>query len=132
PPARRPQRAVDSATAASTAPAADTSHAVAAPSPAAHTTRSAPAPTAMRAETTLVTTNRVMYDIVSPGGVPARVRLPEYRALTRGGARDAHVDLLPPGDRLFALRVVSGRDTIALDTVAFSSSGTRRERSDDV
>ncbi len=130
PPARRPQPAADSASAPANSPAPDTSRPTAAPAPPTRATPAIPAPVIARAETTVVATTRATYDIVSPGGVPTRVRLPEYRALTRGGAPDARVDLLPAGDRLFSLRVVSGRDTIGLDSVAFNSSGARREGAD--
>jgi YidC/Oxa1 family membrane protein insertase len=135
PTARRPQpSAVDSSRLpAFPEHAADTGRTTAAsPSASAPASSSRIASAGARAETTVVTTNRAVYDIVSPGGVPARVRLPEYRALTRGARHDDRVDLLEPGDRLFTLRVVSGRDTIALDTVGFTSSGAHREGNDEV
>jgi YidC/Oxa1 family membrane protein insertase len=58
------------------------------------------------------------------------VQLPEYRSLFPGASHDEHVSLVSPGDRLLTLHVVSGRDTLALDSVAFSSSGVRRQGND--
>ena len=87
----------------------------------------APSVQTARAETTLVRTQHAAYAIVSPGGTPANVTLPEYRSLRPGSAADAQVRLLEPNDRLFRLALASDRDTIALDTVAFRAGPQRRE-----
>ena len=83
---------------------------------------------AVRAETTIVRTARAEYAIASPGGVPVRVTLIDYRSL-RGRERQsrAPVNLLEPGDRLLSLRLAGARDTIALDNVAFRADAQRRE-----
>ena len=81
----------------------------------------------IRAETTVVRTDHAIHAIVSPGGTPAAVILPEYGSLRPGTARETPVNLLERGDRLFRLRVAAGRDTIALDTIAFRASPERRE-----
>ena len=77
------------------------------------------APQAMAADTTIVRTEHVAYSIVSPGGTPAAVVLPEYRSLRPGAPREQSVNLLQAGDRLVRLRLMGARDTIALDTVGF-------------
>jgi len=99
-----------------------------APAPAATQSRSASAmPAPVRAETTTVQTQHAIYRIVSPGGTPASITLPEYRSLRPGGNRKAAVDLLEPGDRLFRLRFASDADTIALDNIAFRAAPQRLE-----
>lgn len=79
------------------------------------------------AETTVVRTNRAVYYLVSPGGTPANVSLPEYRSLRPDAPRATPVSLVDSGDRLLHLHVVAEHDTIALDTVAFSAAPQRRE-----
>lgn len=86
-----------------------------------------PGPTAARVDTTLVRTRHATHAIVSPGGTPAAVTLPEYRSLRPGASRDAVVNLMEPSDRLLRLRVASGADTIALDGVAFQAEPERRD-----
>jgi YidC/Oxa1 family membrane protein insertase len=107
--------------------------------PATQPTVSAPTPPPARvraavAETTVVRTERAMYYIVSPGGTPAGLSLPEYRSLRRdrggvggGGGRATAVTLVDARDKLLHLRLVSDRDTIALDTIAFMAAPQRRE-----
>ena len=130
PAARAPQRAADTTKAVAPAhSASDTTPSVApaAGSPAGGPTRVAAArPAPVRPETTVVRTNRAVYELVSPGGVPAQVVLPDYKSLSRGASRADRVALVATGDRLLSLRIARGRDTLALDTVAFSSSGARR------
>jgi YidC/Oxa1 family membrane protein insertase len=79
------------------------------------------------AETTVVRTERAIYYIVSPGGTPAGLSLPEYRSLRRGERRATAVTLVDARDKLLHLRLVSDRDTIALDTIAFRAAPQRRE-----
>lgn len=86
----------------------------------------APQPT-VRAETTTVRATHATYEIVSPGGVPARVTLPEHKSLRLGAATASIVNLIEPGERLFHLRLASERDTIALDTIAFRAAAQRVE-----
>lgn len=87
----------------------------------------APTPAGTSAETTTVRTERAIYHIVSPGGTPATITLPEYRSLRPGTPRDTPVNLLEPGDRMLRLRLASDRDTIALDTIAFRAAPERRD-----
>lgn len=82
-----------------------------------------------RSETTTVRTARAIYQIVSPGGVPAAVTLPDYRSLRQGAAGGTPVDLIEPGDRLFHLSYSNGSDTVALDTVSFHAGPQRQEGS---
>ena len=83
------------------------------------TVGAAPATSTVRAETTVVRTQHAQFAIVSPGGTPADVILPEYRSLRPGSSPDTPVRLLEPHDRLFRLSLVGDRDTVALDDVAF-------------
>ena len=78
-----------------------------------------------RAEITTVQTRRAEYRIVSPGGVPANVILPEYHSLRPRTPRQTPVQLLNDGDRLIQLTLAGDRDTIALDTVVFRASAQR-------
>lgn len=131
-PAPRQQRA---ATATDTAQvtARDTGIALP-PQVGAQPARSVPVPTQQpgtatqaRGETTLVRTDHSVHAIVSPGGTPAVVTLPEYRSLRPGATRNTPASLLEPGDRLLRLRLASGRDTIVLDSVAFRAEPERRD-----
>src|SRR5436190_16888201 len=79
------------------------------------------------AETTVVRTNRIVYYLTSPGGTPSSVTLPEYHSLRPDAPRVTPVSLVDGRDRLLRLRVVTDRDTIALDTVAFKAAPPRRE-----
>jgi YidC/Oxa1 family membrane protein insertase len=97
------------------------------PTPSAPTISAAPPTAPARAETTLVRTNHAVHAIVSPGGTPAMVMLPEYRSLRPGTAPNRPANLLEPGDRLVRLRLATDRDTIALDTIAFRADAERRE-----
>lgn len=134
---RRQPPVVDSAqvvgaTAASApAVAAPTRTIAPAPSPSVQAPAAAPAAAPpVRAETSIVRTNRAIYHIASPGGTPAAVSLPEYRSLRPGASREAPLDLIPAGDRLVRLAFLRGADTVSLDQVAFSASPVRREGED--
>ena len=102
---------------------------VATPTPAQRqpTVSAAPPGGVVRAETTIVRTQHARYPIVSPGGTPANVVLPEYESLRPGAASDTPVRLVEPNDRLIRLTLVSDRDTVALDNVAFRAEPQRRE-----
>ena len=82
---------------------------------------------AVTAETTVVRTERTVFSLVSPGGTPASVTLPEYHALRPGTPRQTPANLIDARDRLLRLRFANERDTIALDTVAFRAAPQRRE-----
>ena len=131
-PSRRPQptaadtqRARQDTAASSQRPAS-----VATPAPApARSVGPATAPPAIvvaSAETTVVRTDRAVVQLVSPGGTPASVTLPEYRSLRPGGAQPTPVNILEPKDRLFRLRLAGDRDTISLDSVAFRADASQR------
>jgi YidC/Oxa1 family membrane protein insertase len=134
PSARTPQRRIDSAAIGATSHAAPGAPTATAPTRASgaatRATSVTSAPTATSAispETTLVTTNRAEYRLTSPGGVPSTVRLPEYRSLTAGASTD-RVELVDTTDRrLFSLQLISGRDTLSLDTVSFKASAPKTE-----
>ena len=85
------------------------------------------APRAVVAETTTVRTQHAIYSIVSPGGTPVNVTLPDHRSLRPGAERGTPVRLLESGERLISLRLASATDTIALDTIAFRAEPQRRE-----
>lgn len=91
------------------------------------TTATTAAPATIRAETTLVQTKHAIYRIVSPGGTPASLTLPEHKSLRLGTPRETPVNLIEPGDRLFHLRLAGDRDSIALDTIIFRASPQRME-----
>ncbi len=80
-----------------------------------------------RVETTTVQTTRAIYQIVSPGGTPATVTLPDYRSLRPGAVKGTPVSLIEPGDQLFHLSYVNGADTVALNTVSFRAEPKRTE-----
>jgi len=70
------------------------------------------------AETTVVSTARVRYALVSPGAAPLSVQLRGYRDL-RLGASDT-MALGETNARLLHYRLALGKDTVNLDTVAFT------------
>lgn len=69
--------------------------------------------TVQAARTTLVLSN--------PGGSPASVHITGYKGL-RPGRRDTNLVVAPTNGPLLRYRLANGRDTIALDTVAFSAT----------
>jgi len=83
-------------------------------------------PLAVRAESTTVNLGDASYVIASPGGTPVNVVLPQYASLRPGVPHQTPVSLLDPGERLFRLRLIGERDTIALDTVAFRADNGAR------
>jgi len=74
---------------------------------------------ALRAESVTVSTNRSMYRLVSPGGVPVAVTLPEYRSLRPGTPKGTSVELVEQGDRLLHFDLQTGAEMLNLDTVVF-------------
>ena len=77
---------------------------------------------AVRAETTTVEDEGVRYAYTSAGAAPLAVTLSEsqFHTLRRDRPRAA-VSLETPRGPLLHYRIVSGRDTIALDTIPFTS-----------
>jgi YidC/Oxa1 family membrane protein insertase len=131
PPRRPTPVVVDTAAARDTAQRSaptPTPPAIASAAPAPRTIGAAAArvPATVRPETTVVRTNRAVYALVSPGGTPANVTLPEYRSLRAGTRGTAPLQLIEDGDRLFHLAIASDRDTIDLDTVTFRPEPQRR------
>lgn len=133
PSSRRPPPRSDTTAAATpdsvrdTVPRRSTAVVTPTPAPAQPTVSAAPPGAVTRAETTIVRTQHAQYPIVSPGGTPANVLLPEYESLRPGATDDTPVRLLEPNDRLIRLTLVSDRDTVALDNVAFRAEPQRRE-----
>ena len=90
------------------------------------TVAAAPAPTSSRtgaaagltapAETVSVTTPRAAYRFTSLGAALESAALPGFRSFHDRG----EVDLVRPGDRLLAYRLVLGTDTLRLDSLPFS------------
>lgn len=98
---------------------------VTAPAPPAPANASSPAAPAPRPtpviaiDSTVLTTSAAKYTIVSPGAAPSRVSLPEYQDLRRG--HTGPVVIAEPQGPLLHFRMALGADTIALDTVAFTT-----------
>jgi len=118
--------AVARETTSARAVAADTTARAVATAPRRTAETSASTPVA-RAETTVVATPRATYAITSTGATPADVTLRDYKSLRAGASSQTPVQLLEPGDRLFRLRLIGDRDTIALDTVAFRVEPRRQD-----
>jgi YidC/Oxa1 family membrane protein insertase len=74
---------------------------------------------AIRPESVTVRTNRGEYRIVSPGGMPVSVSLPQYRSLRRDVRGRQAVELIEPQDKLVHFDIETGRELLSLDTVAF-------------
>ena len=78
-----------------------------------------PAALAAPAETVTIATPLARYTLSTAGATLEGAELPAYRMF--GQKRGGPVELVRPGDRLLAHQVVLGRDTIRLDSVAFSA-----------
>src|SRR6185437_10840341 len=104
----------DTATRAAVAPPSTTPANTAAP--AAPVTRRTPM---AAADSAMLTTAAATYTIVSPGAVPSRVTLPAYQ--DRRAGHNGPVVIAQPQGPLLHFRLVAGADTIAFDTVAFTS-----------
>ena len=72
-----------------------------------------------------MSTERAQFTIASPGATPVRVVLPDYTSLRPGTTPGTRVSIVDAGDRLFHLALTNGRDTVALDTVAFRAEPRR-------
>ncbi len=81
---------------------------------------------AVVAETTTVTTDLSTYRFSSLGAAVVSTELGRYESL-RPGELDQNVQLLRDGDRLFNLRLLTARDTVAFDTVPFTVMETRSQ-----
>ncbi len=121
-PAHRPTSArVDTTATRGVAAPADT--AIAHPAPArpvrsAPERAAAPAAAAAPAETVTVATAWARYTLTTLGAALEAAEFPEYRSYA-GASKGQPVELLRPGDRMLAERLVVGQDTIALDSVSF-------------
>jgi YidC/Oxa1 family membrane protein insertase len=80
------------------------------------------APTAPTADTVLVRSPLFTYAVSTRGASIVSATLHEYRSTAETDS--AGVQLVRPGDALLALRILAGRDTLALDTWTFSPSAT--------
>jgi YidC/Oxa1 family membrane protein insertase len=81
----------------------------------------APVAASARADTTAVETPRVRYRVSNVGGSLVGVEFPGYRRLT---ADSSVVELARPGETLLRFRLVSARDTIALDQAVMAREST--------
>ncbi len=82
--------------------------------------RPAAAPVApVPAETTTVADPLAQYTFTTIGAALERAGLPAYRSFG-GPTRGQTVELIRPGDRMLAARLVVGPDTIPLDSVPFT------------
>ncbi len=83
----------------------------------------APVASGLPEDTVMVRSTLYEYVVSTRGGRIIGARLPRYRSMV---ARDSNaaVDLIRPGDGLFALTLVVGRDTLPLDQVVFTPSVT--------
>jgi YidC/Oxa1 family membrane protein insertase len=87
-------------------------------------------PTATETETeaqTVVATQHAIYRFSSLGATPVELVMPQYRSLRPGIPANTPVSLIERGDRLFRFGLVSGNDTIALDSVRFVAGAQRLE-----
>jgi YidC/Oxa1 family membrane protein insertase len=92
-----------------------------APTRSAPSAQAAPSFLTARPETTTVQTKHATFRLLNLGGTPVGMTLPAYRSLRPGATREAPVNLIEPGARLFHL-LVTGADTIVLDTVRFRAA----------
>jgi YidC/Oxa1 family membrane protein insertase len=99
-----------------------------APAPAASATpiTAAPMPNRAAVETTTVGSGNAQYTFSNFGAAPTTIRLTAYANLRPGAPKDARATLATtaptargPASPLLQYRVVSGSDTVSLDTIAF-------------
>lgn len=76
------------------------------------------------AETTAVGTTHARYSFSSLGAAPIQAQMLDYRSLSRGARGARPVELARAGEPLLRFRIVTGRDTIALDRVLFAKIAT--------
>ncbi len=99
-----------------------------APLPASPASANSPASLAVApvsAETLTVTTPRTRVSFSNVGAVPVTVTMRDYRSTVRTEADTAarpEVRLARPGESLLRYHIIMGRDTLALDRVAFRGS----------
>jgi len=86
--------------------------------PAVAAPRHAPA-AAVSAETVSVATAGARYTLTTFGAALAGAEFTGYRSFA-GASKGQPVELLRPGDRMLAEQLVVGRDTVSLDSLAFS------------
>ena len=79
---------------------------------------SAPPAPAVLAETTTVSTPLATYALSNLGAAVVSAELERYASL-RPSTGERNVSLLREGDRLFRLRLLTARDTLAIDTIPF-------------
>jgi YidC/Oxa1 family membrane protein insertase len=80
------------------------------------------------AETLTVTTPRTIVSFSNVGAVPVAVTMRKYRSTVRTEADTAarpEVRLSRPGESLLRYHIIMGRDTLALDRVAFRGSASQ-------
>jgi YidC/Oxa1 family membrane protein insertase len=94
-------------------------------SPASANSLGSPVVAPVSAETLTVTTPRTRVLFSSVGAVPIAVTMRDYRSTVRTEADTAarpEVRLARPGESLLRYHIIMGRDTLALDRVAFRGS----------
>jgi len=91
--------------------------------PAPRVAAGAPPSAATPAETVTVATAGARYTLTSFGAALEAAEFPAYRSFA-GPTKGKPVELLRPGDRMLAERLVLGRDTISLDSVPFTVERT--------
>ena len=74
-----------------------------------------------------LTTPRASFALMNPGAAPGDVTLPSFRDLRPGERKGSSVVIAPAGRLQFVYRLANGRDTIALDTLAFTVAQTPSE-----
>ncbi len=77
-------------------------------------------PTAAPADTVTVTSPLYSFRLSTRGAALIGARLTRYRSMGLGDS--AQAELVRPGERLYALAIVSGRDTISLENWSFVPS----------
>src|SRR5919205_2843385 len=77
---------------------------------------------AVKPDTLLIDTPKALYRFSTAGAAPIGVTLHTHRQL--GAHKGAPVDLARPGVPLLSYRLVTGRDTIPLDSLPFSVDST--------
>lgn len=90
-----------------------------------------PAPTMTVADTAVIETGTAVYRFSSQGGTPIGAEMRRYTSL-RASSQGQALELVRPRDRLFGLRLLTARDTVALDTVHFTESRTTSATGGDV
>ena len=74
-----------------------------------------------------LTTPRASFALMNPGAAPGDVTLPSFHDLRPGERKGSSVVIAPAGRLQFVYRLANARDTIALDTLAFTVAQTPNE-----